>query len=213
VIRIKFLKRRGRQRNYARRQQYRRLSRAGRLGLTSLAATALGLLVASSGAVLPGGLLVAVAGVVALRARRWLVLARRSSVGARSEDEVRDALAALQDHGWRLRHGLRWPGGGDIDSVAIAPTGVGFARRRPGDINSTIWTGCASRLGRSALAGAGGAVEGRFPFCASFAQPESTATRRGVLVVSIDRLLPVLWDVAGGVERGRLTPLGGRWVA
>jgi Nuclease-related domain len=45
----------------------------------------------------------------------------------RSEDEVRRALAPLREHGWRLRHGLRWQGNGDIDSVAIAPTGLGFA--------------------------------------------------------------------------------------
>lgn len=70
-------------------------------------------------------LALAVAGVVlALYARRWLRLAGRSRVGARSEDEVRRALAALQAEGWRLRHSLPWQGQGDIDSVAIAPSGV-----------------------------------------------------------------------------------------
>jgi len=47
-------------------------------------------------------------------------------VGARSEDEVRRALAPLEAEGWRLRHSLPWRGRGDIDSLAIAPTGVGF---------------------------------------------------------------------------------------
>ena len=47
--------------------------------------------------------------------------------GARLEDEVRRASAPLQEHGWRLRHSLSWQRRGDIDSVAIAPTGVGFA--------------------------------------------------------------------------------------
>ena len=58
--------------------------------------------------------------------RRWLRLAGRSRVGARSEDAVRGSLAALQAEGWRLRHSLPYRGG-DIDSVAIAPTGMAFA--------------------------------------------------------------------------------------
>jgi hypothetical protein len=36
-------------------------------------------------------------------------------------------LAPLQTEGRRLRHSLPWRGRGDIDSVAIAPTGAGFA--------------------------------------------------------------------------------------
>lgn len=116
-----------RQVNYARRQQYRRLARAGRLGLASTAAAGLGLFVVTTGRALPGVVLVAVAVIVGLRARHWLSLAGRSQVGARSEDEVRRALAPLEQHGWRLRHAVRWPGVGDIDSVAIAPTGIAFA--------------------------------------------------------------------------------------
>src|SRR5947209_10702863 len=56
-----------------------------------------------------------------------LSLARRSRVGARSEDEVQRALAPLEAEGWRLRHSLPWQGQGDIDSVAIAPTGLAVA--------------------------------------------------------------------------------------
>ena len=37
------------------------------------------------------------------------------------------ALAPLQAEGWRLRHSLPWQGRGDIDSVAIAPTGIAIA--------------------------------------------------------------------------------------
>jgi hypothetical protein len=121
--------------NYARRQQYRRLSHAPRLGLAGAAAALLGLLMVSVGAALPGGLLLAVAVVLGLHARHWLSLAGRSRVGARSEDEVRRALALLQKEGWRLRHSIRWQGRGDIDSVAIAPTGIAFA----------IETKCAAR--------------------------------------------------------------------
>jgi hypothetical protein len=40
---------------------------------------------------------------------------------------VQRALAPLRAEGWRLRHSLPWRGRGDIDSVAIAPTGVAVA--------------------------------------------------------------------------------------
>ena len=37
------------------------------------------------------------------------------------------ALAPLRAEGWRLRHSLPWQGRGDIDSVAISPTGIAVA--------------------------------------------------------------------------------------
>ena len=40
---------------------------------------------------------------------------------------MRRALASLEAEGWRLRHSLPWRGGGDIDSVAISPTGIAVA--------------------------------------------------------------------------------------
>ena len=120
----------GRRMNYARLQQYRRLSRAGWLGLASGAMALLGLFLVSGGAAPLGGLILLAALVLGLRVRHWLSLAGRSQVGARSEDEVRRTLAPLLREGWRLRHALRWPGRGDIDSVAIAPTGMAFAMRR-----------------------------------------------------------------------------------
>lgn len=70
------------------------------------------------------GVLAIAAVALGLYARRWLRLAGRSRIGARSEDEVRRALAPLRAEGWRLRHSLRWQGPGDIDSLAIAPSGV-----------------------------------------------------------------------------------------
>lgn len=113
--------------NYARRQGYRRLSRAGRSAVAVAAAAVVGILAVGIGLTLAGGLLLAIAGMLGRRARHWLSLAGRSRIGARSEDAVRRVLAPLQEQGWRLRHGLRWSGRGDIDSVAIAPGGVGFA--------------------------------------------------------------------------------------
>jgi hypothetical protein len=113
--------------NYARRQQYRRLSRAGKAALGSVVTGLLGLVVASAGAAALGRLLLLTAVGLGFYARHWLSLARRSRVGARSEDDVQRALAPLQEEGWRLRHSLPWQGRGDIDSVAIAPTGVAVA--------------------------------------------------------------------------------------
>ena len=113
--------------NYARRQQYRRLSYAGRAALGSAGAALLGLVIASAGGTALGGLLLLAAVGLGLYARRWLSLARRSRVGARSEDAVQRALAPLRADGWRFRHSLRWQGQGDIDSVAIAPSGIAIA--------------------------------------------------------------------------------------
>ena len=81
--------------NYARRQQYRRLSHAGKAALGSAVAALLGLVVASAGAAPLAGRLLLTAVGLGLYARHWLSLARRSRVGARSEDEVQRALAHL----------------------------------------------------------------------------------------------------------------------
>ena len=126
-VRRRLRARGGRSVNYARRQQYRRLSHAGKAALGSVVAGLLGLAVASAGAAALGGLLLLAAVGLGLYARHWLSLARRSRVGARSEDEVQRALAPLEAEGWRLRHSLPWQGRGDIDSVAISPTGIAVA--------------------------------------------------------------------------------------
>lgn len=113
--------------NYARRQQYRRLSRAGQAAAGSVVAALLALVVGGAGAAALAGLLLLAALGLGLYARHWLVLAGRSRVGARSEDDVQRALKPLQAEGWRLRHSLPWQGRGDIDSVAISPTGIAIA--------------------------------------------------------------------------------------
>jgi hypothetical protein len=118
---------RGRRLNYARRQQYRRLSRAGRAAAGSVAAALLALIVAGVGAAPLAALLLFTAFGLGLYARHWLALAGRSRVGARSEDDVQRALTPLRAEGWRLRHSLPWQGRGDIDSVAISPTGIAVA--------------------------------------------------------------------------------------
>jgi Nuclease-related domain len=113
--------------NYARRQQYRRLSRAARAAVGSVVAMLLALVVCVAGAAPLAGVLLLTAFGLGLYARHWLALAGRSRVGARSEDDVQRALAPLRAEGWRLRHSLSWRGGGDIDSVAISPTGFAVA--------------------------------------------------------------------------------------
>jgi Nuclease-related domain len=112
--------------NYARRRQYRRLSRAAMAAMASGAIVLLALSVASVGAVSTAGALLIPALGLGFYARHWLSLARRSGVGARSEDEVRRVLERLEGEGWRLRHSLPWRGPEDVDAFAIAPNGVGF---------------------------------------------------------------------------------------
>jgi hypothetical protein len=89
--------------NYARRQQY---SRAGGAASFSAVVAILALVVASAGAASLAALLLVSAGGLGLYARHCFVLAGRSRVGTRSEDEVQRALAPLRLEGWRLRHSL-----------------------------------------------------------------------------------------------------------
>ena len=115
------------QSSFPRRQQARRLRRAAASGAAGIAAGALAATAAAVGATAMAGLLALVMVALVVDARRWVRLAARSGVGARSEDEVRRVLAPLRAEGWRLRHSLPYRRRGDIDSVAIAPTGVAFA--------------------------------------------------------------------------------------
>jgi hypothetical protein len=186
--------------NYARRQQYRRLSHAGTAALGSVVVGLLGLVVASAGAAALGGLLLLTAVVLGFCARRWLALAGRSRVGARSEDDVQRALTPLHAEGWRLRHSLPWQGGGDIDSIAISPTGIAVAietKTRTYDgrhlarvREQAAWL--SRRRRRWARNGAIGVM------CLVRARGVERV-EHDVLVVSIDRLTHVL-RVAAGVR-------------
>ena len=113
--------------NYARRQQYRRLLRAGEAATGGTIVALLGLAAASVGAASVAAALLVAAIALGAYSRHWFALARRSAVGARSEEAVQRALAPLQAEGWRLRHSLVWRRQGDIDSVALAPTGIAIA--------------------------------------------------------------------------------------
>ena len=194
--------------NYARRQQYPRLSHAGKAALESVVAGLLGLRVASLGAAGLAELLLIAAVGLGLYARHWLSLARRSRVGARSEGEVQRELSPLQADGWRLWHSLPWQGRGDIDSVAIAPTGVAvvieiktrtYERRHLALVHDqTAWL--ARRRRRWTRGGALGVL------CLVRARGVERV-EHDVLVVSVDRLTHVL-RVAAGMGPG--APSSGR---
>jgi Nuclease-related domain len=195
--------------NYARRQQYRRLSKAPVAGTASAGAVLLALAVASAGAISAAGVLLVLSLGFGLYARHWLALAGRSRVGARSEDQVRRALAVLELEGWRLRHSIPWRGRGDIDSLAIASTGLGFAietkTRTYEDWHLVRVREQAAWLSRR-----------RRRWCRRGAVPVVCLVRprgverveRGVLVVSIDRLIPVLRSIVGWLAE--LRELGAR---
>jgi hypothetical protein len=88
--------------NYARRQEYRRLSRAGQAAAGSIVAALLALVVAGAGAPPLAGLLLLTAFGLGLYARHWFALSGRSRVGTRSEDDGQRALTSLEAEGWRL---------------------------------------------------------------------------------------------------------------
>jgi Nuclease-related domain len=184
--------------SYPRRQQYRRLVRAGGAAIGSMTAVLVALALASAGATSVAALLMVAAIAFAFYARHWLGLAGRSRVGARSEAEVRRVLSALEAEGWRVRHSLRWRGAGDVDSVAIAPTGVAFvveAKTRAYD---------ERHLGR-VREQAAWLWRRRRRWCRQGAVPslcvvQARGAQRweaGVLVVSIEWLIPTLRHAAG----------------
>jgi hypothetical protein len=112
--------------SYPRRQQVRRVMRAAKLAAGAMIALIGAVLLTSAGH--PGlALSLGAAGaVLGLLSRRALRLARRSGVGADSEAEVRRALEPLARQGWRVAHGVDWPGRGDLDHVLRSPSGMGF---------------------------------------------------------------------------------------
>jgi hypothetical protein len=188
--------------SFPRRQQYRRLCRAATSSAAGLMAGAFAVIAADVGTIAVAGALVLVMVGLLIDARHWVHLAGRSRVGARSEDEVRQALAPLETEGWRLRHSLPYRGRGDIDSVAIAPTGIAFAleiKTRTFDARhlATVRE-MAAWLRRR-----------RRRWCRRGALPVLCVVRAGgvervqdgVLIVSIDRLVAVLRGAAGLSQR------------
>ncbi len=185
-------------RSFPRLQQYRRLRRAVARRAAGLAAGGLAVIAATAGAIpVAGALLVAMCGLL-VEARRWVRLAGRSRVGAGSEDDVRRALAALEAEGWRLRHSLPYRGRGDIDSVAIAPTGIAFAietKTRTFDAHHLArvreMAACLYRRRRRCC------PRGALPVLCVVRARELERVQDAVLVVSLDRLRRSLRAAAG----------------
>ena len=151
-------------------------------------------MIASAGAMSLAGCLLIIALGLGLYARRWISLAGRSRVGARSEDQVQRALAVLKPEGWRLRHSLLWSGPGDIDSVATAPTGIAVVTEtktrsyEPRDLvrvgQQAAWL--LRRRRRWCRSGTVAAL------CLVRATGVERRGEQDVLVVSIDQLIPAL---------------------
>lgn len=162
----------------------------------------LGVFVIGVGLAFPGVVILIVALILSLRSRHWLSLAGRSRVGARSEDDVRRALAPLRSDGWWLRHSLRWGGRGDIDSVAIPPAGLGFAietKTRAYDDRhlARVREQAAWLSGRRRRWCRRGVV----PVLCLVRARGIEGLEQHVLVVSIDRLVPLLRSRVGGAHR------------
>jgi Holliday junction resolvase-like predicted endonuclease len=188
---------------YPRRQQAYRLKRAAIAGAGAVAITAAGLAAVLAGLTALAVVLLLTAGPVGLYARHWARLASRSRIGACSEDQVRHALATLEREGWRLRHSIAWHRGGDIDHVAIAPTGVAFAIETKTRSYNPVHL---AKVNEQAV----WLARHRRRWCPHGVLPVLCVTRgrveqvqHGVLVVSVDRLAGALRAAAGTSTRPR----------
>ena len=108
--------------SYPRRQQLRRLRRAGARALEA-AALAVAVMFAWTGDAALAFAALLLAAVLSLDGADALRLAARSRVGAESEAKVRRALEPLTGEGWLVEHAVDWPGGGDLDHVVRAWSG------------------------------------------------------------------------------------------
>ena len=129
-------------------------------------------------------------------ARRSKRRAGRWRVGADSEHAVRLVLNELSRSGWVVRNGVRWPGGGDVDHLVRSPDGLGFA------IETKTRTFSQEHLRRTrATARWAGRRRRRYPHgvipVLCVVRARRVESRCGdVVVVSLDRLLPVLESLA-----------------
>lgn len=112
--------------SYPRRQQLRRLRHAGARALEAAFALGVAVIFAWTGDPMLAFAALLVAAVLSVDGAYALRLAARSRVGAESEAEVRRALEPLAREGWHVEHAVDWSGGGDLDHVVRAWSGVGF---------------------------------------------------------------------------------------
>jgi hypothetical protein len=186
--------------SYPGRQRNRRLLSATQHGALGLVTLLLAVLAASAGLVTIAVVLVLVCSGFSVSCHRSLRLARRSGVGARSEELVRVELRRLEHEGWRVRHSLRWRGGGDIDHLAVAPGpgGLVFAIEtktrtyRPGDLARIAAVADWQSQRRSG----GGRQRAIAILCLAGARRVGR-WEDGVAVVSLDRLVALMSRLAG----------------
>jgi hypothetical protein len=187
---------------FPRRQQFRRLRRAAGCAVATIALAVSTIVAVVTGQLVLTLLLLAAAFGCAVRSWSWVRLAGRSRIGARSEGEVQRALAELEREGWRMRHSLRWVGRGDIDHLAIAPTGIGFvietktSRFDPEHIERTAEMARWLRARRRSWL-----PNGARPVLCVVRARQVQQTQAGVMVVSLDRLVMALRIAAGTRSR------------
>jgi hypothetical protein len=151
--------------------------------------------------------LVVASGWLMLASRQALLLARRSRIGAESEAQVRRVLYPLAREGWWVRHSITWAGEGDLDHVARAPSGLGFVIETKTRAYSA---GHLERTLRAARWLAGRRRRDPRGVVAVICIARSSRIERveaGVLVVSLDRLMPALRRAA--VARTDTTAVAG----
>jgi hypothetical protein len=186
--------------NYARRQQYHRLSRAGAAAVASVAAALLALVLASVGAISLAGLLLLTA--VPSASTRATGSVWPVAAGWARSRRTRCAVFSL-----RLR---RRGGGSDTGSGGTAgetstqlrsrPAGsASRSKRRRGATTIAISCGCASRPRGCPVAGEGGAGAARCQLLCVVRDRGVQRWEQGALVVSIDRLTSTLQSAAGGL--------------
>ena len=113
---------------------------------------------------------------------------------------MRLALNELSRSGWVVRNGVRWPGGGDVDHLVRSPDGLGFA------IETKTLTFSQEHLRRTAATARwAGRRRRRYPHgvipVLCVVRARRVEARCGdVVVVSLDRLLPVLESLAVGTR-------------
>lgn len=190
--------------SYPARQRNRRRARALRYAMVAFAALLLAGAAGGAGVVSLAASALVVAVAFGLRARHWLGLARRSAVGARSEQRIRAQLERLEGEGWTVRHSLNWQGGGDIDHVAIAPPAVGLAFA----IETKTRTYAPRDLARitaiaQSLPPGRGVSCGARPILCLAGVSGIERREAGVPIVSADRLVPVLLRLAGTTTKPR----------
>jgi hypothetical protein len=117
----------------------------------------------------------------------------------------------LEREGWQVQHSLRWVGRGDIDSVAIAPTSIGFVIETKTSRFSPEHVERTAEMARWLQAR-------RRSWCPNGARPvlcvvrarQVQQTQAGVLVVSLDQLVMALRIAAGTRSKPRfLSPTPG----